>query len=54
MNASGAAILVNPHPCGHILYPYTDEGLVGQAVTLFASAGLRAGEGVVLIMSEDH
>ena len=54
MNASGAAILVNPHPCGHIVYPYTDEGLVGQAVTLFASAGLRAGEGVVLIMSEDH
>ena len=54
MNASGAAILVNPHPCSHIVYPYTDEGLVGQAVTLFASAGLRDGEGVVLIMSEDH
>jgi hypothetical protein len=54
MNASGAAILANPHPCGHIVYPYTDEGLVGQAVTLFASAGLRDGEGVVLIMSDDH
>src|SRR5580658_9059858 len=54
MNAHGAAILVNPHPCGHIVYPYTDEGLVGQAVTLFASAGLRDQEGVILIMTADH
>jgi hypothetical protein len=29
MNAKGASILVNPHPCGHIVYPYTDEGLAG-------------------------
>ena len=54
MNVNGAAILANPHPCGHIVYPYTDEGLVGQAVSLFASAGLRGGEGVILIMSADH
>jgi hypothetical protein len=54
MNAKGAAILVNPHPCGHIVYPYTDEGLVGQAVALFASAGIRDNEGVILIMSADH
>lgn len=54
MNAKGASILLNPHPCGHIVYPYTDEGLVGQAVALFASAGLRDDEGVILIMSADH
>ena len=54
MNAHGAAILAHPHPCGHIVYPYTDETLVGQAVCLFASAGIRDGEGVVLIMSGDH
>ncbi len=54
MNTRGAAILLDPHPCGHIVYPYTDEGLVGQAVTLFASAGLRDGEGVILIMSSNH
>src|ERR1700720_4538377 len=54
MNARGAAILTNPHPCGHIIYPYTDENLVGQAVCLFASAGLRNGEGVVLIMTGAH
>src|SRR5580704_6008405 len=54
LNANGAAILANPHPCGHIVYPYTDEGLVGQAVCLFASAGLRDGDGVILIVSSDH
>ena len=54
MNAKAAAILAEPHPCGHIVYPYTDEGLVGQAVSLFASAGLRKGEGVILIMTAAH
>ncbi len=54
MNAKAAAILMNPHPCGHIVYPYTDEGLVGQAVCLYASAGFRNGEGVILIMTADH
>jgi MEDS: MEthanogen/methylotroph, DcmR Sensory domain len=54
MNSKGSALLVDPHPCGHIVYPYTDEGLVGQAVCLFASSGIRANEGVVLIMSSDH
>jgi hypothetical protein len=54
MNAKGTALLIDPHPCGHIVYPYTDEGLVGQAVALYASSGLRANEGVVLIMSSEH
>lgn len=54
MNATAVALLVNPPPGSHIVYPYTDEGLVGQAVCLFASSGLRANEGVVLIMSRDH
>jgi hypothetical protein len=54
MNANGAAILANPHPCGHIVYPYTDENLVAQAVCLFASTGIRNGEGVILIMSKSH
>jgi hypothetical protein len=54
MTANGTHILVNPHPRGHIVYPYTDEILLGQAVALFASAGLRSGEGVILIMSADH
>jgi hypothetical protein len=36
------------------VYPYTDESLVGQAVTLFASGGLRNGEGVILVMTRAH
>jgi len=54
MNAHAAAILTHPHPCAHIVYPYTDENLVGQAVCLFATSGIRDGEGVILIMSGNH
>lgn len=54
MNPNGIAILTNPHPCGHIVYPYTDQNLVAKAVCLFTSAGIRNGEGVVLIMTADH
>lgn len=54
MNPHSAAILANPHPCGHIVYPYTDESLVEHAVGLFASSGIRNGEAVILIMTSDH
>jgi len=54
MNAKCAAILVDPHPCCHIVYPYTDENLGSQAVCLFASSGIRQGEGVILIMARSH
>jgi hypothetical protein len=54
MNPSSTALLTNPHPCGHIVYPYTDENLVEQAVCLFASAGIRGGEAVILIMTAQH
>jgi hypothetical protein len=54
MNANSVAILTDPHPRSHIVYPYTDEGLVAQAVTLFASGGLQNGEGVILVMTAAH
>src|SRR4051812_20305581 len=54
MNAKCASILTNPHPCSHIVYPYTDERLVTEAVCLFASAGFRKNEAVVLIMTAEH
>jgi hypothetical protein len=54
MNASAVAMLKNPSPCSHIVYPYTDEGLVGEAVTTFASGGLKDGEGVVLILGKEN
>jgi hypothetical protein len=54
MNSHAAALLTDPHPCSHIVYPYTDEGLVEQAVSLFACAGLRNGEGVILVATAAH
>ena len=54
MNAKAAAILSNSQPCAHIVYPYTDESQVAEAVCLFASAGLRKGESVLLVMTEAH
>ena len=54
MNSNAVSILTDPHPCGHIVYPYTDESQVAEAVVLFASAGLRKGEAVLLVMTRDH
>jgi hypothetical protein len=54
MNVRSSEMLSNPQPCGHILYTYTEESQVTEAVCLFASAGLRKGEAVLLVMSEAH
>lgn len=54
MNASGRAILNDPHPSGHIVYPYTDESHFTEAVSVFVSAGLRKGESAVLLMERAH
>ena len=40
MSPKAAAILTNPHPGGHIVYPYTDENLVFQ-LQLFAGRIFR-------------
>jgi hypothetical protein len=54
MNPKASALLVDPHPCGHIVYPYTDRNLLAQAVSLYASAGLRKDEAVILIVRQDN
>jgi hypothetical protein len=54
MNSKAGAILSNPQPCGHIVYPYTDESQLAEAVCLFAGTGLRKGEAVLLVMTEAH
>jgi hypothetical protein len=54
MNSKAAAILASPQPCGHIVYPYTDESQVAEAVCLFAGAGLQNDEAVLLVMIEKH
>ena len=45
-------LLTDPHPCRHIVFPYTDEEKGINAVYLFASSGLSKGESVVLIMAD--
>src|SRR5579864_1509239 len=54
MSPNSVAILTNPHPSGHIVYPYTDENLVAQAVALYSTAGLKNGEAVILVMTRAH
>ncbi|MCU1262477.1 MAG: hypothetical protein JWO80_5362, partial [Bryobacterales bacterium] len=45
---------MHPHPCGHIVYPYTNESQFAEAVCLFVSAGLRKGESALLLMEQSH
>ena len=54
MNATAETILTHPQPCGHIVYPYTDESQFTEAVCLFVSTGLRKGESALLVMEESH
>ena len=54
MSPKSANILSNPDPCGHIVFPYTDDTQLADAVLLFASAGLQKGDGVVLVMTSGH
>jgi hypothetical protein len=54
MSPTSIAILVNPEPSSHIVYPYTDEAHIAKAVGLFAGAGLRKGEAVILVMAKHH
>jgi hypothetical protein len=43
-------------PCGgdHIVQVYEDEGFLADAVTEYVDAGLRAGEGAVIIAVPEH
>jgi hypothetical protein len=41
-------------PSGHLVYPHTNDAHLAEAVGLFASTGLREGEGVILIMTASH
>src|SRR5712672_473561 len=42
------------HPTGHIVYPHNNQSELVQAVSLFATSGLRNGEAVILIMTPPH
>jgi hypothetical protein len=52
MTPNSLSILAKP--LGHIVYPHTSETHLAEAVGLFASAGLRQGESVILIATAAH
>ena len=54
MNATGEAILTDPDPHGHFVYPYTNESQFSEAVCLFVRSGLRNGGSALLVMTDSH
>jgi hypothetical protein len=54
MTSKSVAILTEPHPCGHIVYPYTDEKRMIDALALFCIGGLENDEAVVIIATDRH
>ena len=54
MTPATAAMLCNPRPSEHILYSYTDNTELADALTLFAKVGLMRGEAVILVVTAKH
>jgi MEDS: MEthanogen/methylotroph, DcmR Sensory domain len=54
MNVRSSEMLSNPQRCGQILYTWAEEPQVTEAVCLFAGAGFRKGEAVLLVMAQAH
>ena len=55
MNSTGTEILSNPGPCAHIVYSYTEDAQLADAVCLFASSGLAGkAKRVLLLLSGLH
>ena len=54
MNSSAAALLCDPRSSDHIVYSYTDDNDLVDAVTLFTSAGLAKKEAVILVVTTEH
>ena len=53
MDPPTAWLLTNPGR-GHILYPYTNDRRLLDAVGFYASDGLASGKAVILIVTEAH
>jgi hypothetical protein len=54
MSPKTAALLADPHPCCHIVLPYTEEKSIVAAVSFFAAEGLKRGEAVLLVTTPLH
>lgn len=50
--ATKASLLIDADAPSHIVYPCADEGLIADAVGVFAASGLRKGDAVVLVTTE--
>ena len=53
MDPKTASILADPHH-GHIVYTYTDDRRLADAVSFYANNGLVRGGAVVLIVTDAH
>src|SRR5436305_10934639 len=54
MTENTIALLTDPHPNSHIVFPYNDESSFGDAVGLFTAAGITQGDAVLLVATEEH
>jgi hypothetical protein len=54
MTPATAAILGNPRPSEHIIYSYTRDTELTDALTLFAKVGLMRGEAIILVVTAKH
>src|SRR5277367_5553858 len=54
MNPDSIGLLTNPHPRGHLVYPYHDESTLVQVLGVYAIAGLKNGEALILVVKEEH
>ena len=53
MDPQTAAILAEPHQ-SHIVYPYTNDRRLADAVSFYSNCGLVRDDAVILIVTEDH
>lgn len=54
MTDNSVAMLTDPKPCGHMVFPYSEDEQLLDAVALFAAAGLAKDEAVILVTTEAH
>jgi hypothetical protein len=54
INSTTAAILAKPPYHSHVVYPYTDDQQLIDAVGFYTTGGLDRGSAVILVVTEAH
>ncbi len=54
MTPKTAALLADPPPKTHMVYPYSDFGQIVPVVARFAAEGIARGESIVLMVTDEH